>query len=161
MKYKIVDAGFVKAHVEDMPIVDVRPEFMYEEARIPGAVSIPYMTWLTQRNAAMAAETDGEATSEIADGAADAGATPEVANAAPEAIGEATSGLKFGDLFKAQGIHEDTPVIVYCHSGMLAHEACKHLYDEGFSGLHCYEGSWVDWISDPDNPTDDRALPSA
>lgn len=42
--------------------------------------------------------------------------------------------------------------VVYCHMGVLAHEACKLLESKGYTGLFCYEGSWIDWVSDPTRP---------
>lgn len=40
MPYQIIDAQYVLDHLNTLRIVDVRPDFMYEESRIPGAVSI-------------------------------------------------------------------------------------------------------------------------
>jgi len=116
MKYEIVDASYVKSHLGDTVIVDVRPESMYLESRIPGALSVPYMAWRAEHG----------------------------------------SSEKLGDLFKAKGVYENTHVIVYCHNGGLAREACAQLHDEGFYHIHCYEGSWVDWIAHSENPVDNR-----
>ena len=131
MKYEIVDAQYVNAHLNDTAIVDVRPGHMYAESRIPGALSIPYMAWREEY-----------------------GAAGEGASGANRSAG----GMKLGDLFKAKGIYENTHVIVYCYNGGLAREACAQLHDEGFYHIHCYEGSWVDWVSDAGNPVDDRPL---
>jgi len=120
MKYEIVDARYVRTHLADTVIVDVRPFQMYAESRIPGAVSIPYMAWRAQHGA----------------------------------------DERLGDSFKAKGVYENTHVIVYCFSGDLAREVCARLHDEGYYHIHCYEGSWLDWISDSANPTDDRMLPA-
>lgn len=43
MKYQIVDANYVLLHTGEMPIVDVRPQAMYEESRIPTAQSVSMM----------------------------------------------------------------------------------------------------------------------
>lgn len=43
MGYKDVDAQFVLDNLGTLRIVDVRPPFMFEESRIPGAVSIPLL----------------------------------------------------------------------------------------------------------------------
>ena len=40
MAYQIVDADYVLDNLGTLPLVDVRPGFMYEESRIPGAISI-------------------------------------------------------------------------------------------------------------------------
>ena len=43
MAYEVVDATYVLENLDKMPLVDVRPEAMYEESRIPGAISIQLM----------------------------------------------------------------------------------------------------------------------
>ena len=43
MSYEIVDAAYVLDNLGVLPIVDVRPGFMYAESRIPGAQSIELM----------------------------------------------------------------------------------------------------------------------
>ena len=40
MAYRIVDADYVLDNLGVLPLMDVRPGFMYEESRIPGAISI-------------------------------------------------------------------------------------------------------------------------
>ena len=52
------------------------------------------------------------------------------------------------------GIDTTKPFIVYCYDGGLAREACDLLENAGNSCQKCYEGSWVDWISDPSRPVE-------
>ncbi len=113
MAYKIVDAQFVLDNLGTLPIMDVRPPFMYEESRIPGAVSVSLLE---------AKEADGDTADLLAQWALEKGFAPE-------------------DEF-----------IVYCYNGQLANEACTLLESKGYSGQVCYEGSWLDWISDPARP---------
>lgn len=51
-----------------------------------------------------------------------------------------------------KGFKPEEPLIVYCYNGGLAREACGLLESEGFENLLCYEGSWVDWITDSTRP---------
>ena len=43
MANKTVDADFVLEHIDEIPIVDVRPAAMYEAGHIPGAINIDYI----------------------------------------------------------------------------------------------------------------------
>ena len=52
------------------------------------------------------------------------------------------------------GIRETDDAIVYCMNGGLAREACGLLESQGYAHLHCYEGSWADWVSDPTRPVE-------
>lgn len=52
------------------------------------------------------------------------------------------------------GIDPTQPFIVYCYNGGLAREACDLLENAGNDCQKCYEGSWVDWISDPSRPVE-------
>lgn len=53
---------------------------------------------------------------------------------------------------EAAGVKPDDECIVYCLDGVLAHEACSYLERAGYANLHCYEGSFTDWIADPERP---------
>lgn len=113
MAYEIVDAQFVLDNLGVLPILDVRPPFMYEESRIPGAISVSLLE---------AKEADGD-----------------------------TAGI-FAERVEAKGFKADDRFIVYCYDGQLANEACTLLESKGYEGQLCYEGSWLDWISDPERP---------
>lgn len=115
MAYKVVDANFVMDNLEKLPIMDVRPHFMYEESRIPGARSVEMMS---------AKELGGDVAAEMARRA------------------------------KAVGVMPEDECIVYCLDGTLAHEACGYLESAGYTGLNCYEGSFVDWIADSSRPVE-------
>lgn len=118
MNYFVVDAPYVRAHLSDTAIVDVRPIAHYENAHIPGAVNVPFL--------------------------------------ALRDLGGNVS-AKLAEAFRAVGVEYDTPVIVYCQNGGLAHAACDSLAKAGYIGLICYEGSWQDWISDIENPVEIQA----
>ncbi|WP_165060766.1 MULTISPECIES: sulfurtransferase [unclassified Adlercreutzia] len=55
---------------------------------------------------------------------------------------------------EALGIKKDNPIIIYCHDGGLAHEACDLLESKGFTEVYCYEGSWINWIMDSSRPVE-------
>lgn len=116
MSYEIVDAEYVLANLDKLPILDVRPAYMYEESRIPGAESVRLME---------AKESEEDTAEYFTRHVQEAGFMPE-------------------DVF-----------IVYCYDGGLAREACGILDENGYIGLKCYEGSWVDWISDPSRPVEE------
>lgn len=119
MTYQIVTADYVLDNLGKLPIVDVRPDFMYEESRIPGAVSIELIK---------AKEAD-EDTADY-----------------------------FVRKFEEAHLAPETTFIVYCYNGGLAKEACDLLESKGYSNQRCYEGSWVDWISDDSRPIDTSAI---
>ena len=52
------------------------------------------------------------------------------------------------------GIDPTKDVIVYCYNGGLAREACDLLENTGNTCQKCYEGSWIDWISDSSRPVE-------
>lgn len=68
MPYKTVDADFVLDNLDKLPIIDVRPLFMYEESRIPGAKSVEMIT---------AKELGGDVAAEMARRAQAVGVRPE------------------------------------------------------------------------------------
>lgn len=51
-----------------------------------------------------------------------------------------------------RGVAKTDDVVVYCMIGQLAHMACGLLDNQGFTGVHCYAGSWIDWASDATRP---------
>lgn len=48
MSTEIVDASYVLDHLGEIPIVDLRPEFMFDSSHVPGAKSIDYWFYKTQ-----------------------------------------------------------------------------------------------------------------
>lgn len=48
MSTQIVGADYVQEHLEDVAIIDLRPEFMFDFAHIPGAHSIDFWFLKTQ-----------------------------------------------------------------------------------------------------------------
>lgn len=113
MDYQIVDAAYVQSKIGEVPIVDVRPRWMYDEGHVPTAKSVELMPLK---------EEGGDVAAKLAAGVV------------------------------AQGIETDDSVIVYCHDGGLAREACDLLASQGYAQLLCYEGSWLDWTSCPSRP---------
>lgn len=113
MAYRIVDAAYVQDNLGKMPLVDVRPDFMYEESRIPGAISIELIK---------AKEADEDTADFFIRG------------------------------FQEAGLDSESQFIVYCYDGELAREACDLLESRGYTGQHCYQGSWIDWILDGSRP---------
>lgn len=115
MAYEIVTADYVLAHLEDMPIIDVRPLSYYEKWRIPHAQSVSMME---------AHELGGDVAARMA------------------------------SRVHALGVQKDDDVIVYCMNGSLARAACDLLESQGYTRLHCYDGSWLDWICDASRPVE-------
>ena len=113
MAHDIVDAGFVLAHMNDMPIVDVRTPEEYYRGHIPNAVNVDLLE---------AQKADSHGASEMA------------------------------RMVKEKGINPDTEFIIHCRSGRKAGVATGLLEHEGFSHIHIYRGSWLDWTDDPDRP---------
>ena len=93
MSYETVDAGYVLAHLDDELIVDVRPEFMYDFAHIPGARSIDYWFLKTQNGFTLGTR--------LAQQLADMGASP----ADPVIVysGDAVMSSEACELLEAQG----------------------------------------------------------
>ncbi len=48
MSTQIVDAAYVQEHLGEVPVVDLRPEFMFDSYHVPGAKSIDYWFFKTQ-----------------------------------------------------------------------------------------------------------------
>ena len=48
MSTQIVDASYVQEHLEDIPILDLRPEFMFDAYHVPGAQNIDFWFYKTQ-----------------------------------------------------------------------------------------------------------------
>ena len=61
----------------------------------------------------------------------------------------------FAELVAKAGFTPGDEFVVYCYDGGLASEACTLLESRGYTGHACYEGSWVDWISDPTRPVEE------
>ena len=56
--------------------------------------------------------------------------------------------------FDDAGIQADSDVIIYCRTGKRAKAVAEILGSVGYSNMHLYTGSWTDWTSDPDRPTE-------
>ena len=51
-----------------------------------------------------------------------------------------------------KGIDFDDRVIIFCRTSIRAAQTHLALYDAGYRNLSLYDGAWVEWASDPDNP---------
>lgn len=51
-----------------------------------------------------------------------------------------------------QGIDYDDRVIVYCRTSIRAAQTYLALYNAGYRDIALYDGAWIEWSSDPDNP---------
>ena len=55
----------------------------------------------------------------------------------------------FRNAWAKLGVPQDAHVVVYCRTGVRATAAASALVEDGYANVDVYEGSWVDWISDP------------
>ena len=115
MTRKTVDANFVAAAIDKLPIIDVRPHSMYIEGHVPTARNVDY-----------------------------------IANEAEGGDWE----QRFVDKVEALGLGPDDEFVVYCLTGEHAGLATDLLGRYGFDHLDYYQGSWLDWSSDPDRPVE-------
>ena len=122
MAYQVVDAAFVAEHMNDMPIVDVRPSAYYSAGHVPGAINIPF----------------------------DVVKNRTVGPQGPDKSIEMARAL--GLRFKEAHIFQWTPAIVMCQTGYHSKLACEMLGSQGFTNLFLYEGSYQDWTSSPSRP---------
>ena len=52
------------------------------------------------------------------------------------------------------GIKTDKNIIVYCQTSMRAAAVFLRLYDAGYRNLRIYDGAYLEWSSNPNNPVD-------
>ena len=51
-----------------------------------------------------------------------------------------------------QGIDYDDRIIVYCVTSMRAAQTYLALYNAGYRDILLYDGGWIEWSADPENP---------
>ncbi len=69
-----------------------------------------------------------------------------------EADGTFTNPARLRELFTRAGVDLDRPVVTSCGSGVTACVLLLALELAGKNDVALYDGSWVDWSSDPDTP---------
>ena len=52
------------------------------------------------------------------------------------------------------GVKTDNDVIIYCQTSMRAAAVFLRLYDAGYRNLRIYDGAYLEWSSNPNNPVD-------
>ena len=62
--------------------------------------------------------------------------------------------MTMAERFEEKGIGEDDPVVLYCRTGRRAASAADELVEAGYANIKVYVGSWTDWTSDPNRPTE-------
>ena len=58
----------------------------------------------------------------------------------------------FRNAWAKLAVPQDAHVVVYCRTGVRAAAAASALIEDGYANVDVYEGSWVDWTSDPTRP---------
>lgn len=56
--------------------------------------------------------------------------------------------------YMKQGIRPENNVIMYCQTSMRAAAVFLRLYDAGYRNLKLYDGAYLEWSSNPNNPID-------
>ncbi len=56
--------------------------------------------------------------------------------------------------YMKEGIKPENDVIVYCQTSMRAATVFLRLYDAGYRNLKIYDGAYLEWSSNPNNPVD-------
>ena len=56
--------------------------------------------------------------------------------------------------YMKDGIKTENDIIVYCQTSMRAAAVFLRLYDAGYRNLRIYDGAYLEWSSNPNNPVD-------
>ena len=48
---------------------------------------------------------------------------------------------------KTEGLSKQTPLILYCNTGVRAQKAAHFLEQQGFTNISLYPGGWMEWTS--------------
>ncbi len=55
-------------------------------------------------------------------------------------------------LYYEEGIKPETPVIIYCKTSVRGAQTYLALANAGYTNLKLYDGAWLEWSSNPNNP---------
>ncbi|MBD3331521.1 thiosulfate sulfurtransferase [candidate division GN15 bacterium] len=61
---------------------------------------------------------------------------------------------EIADIWKSNGIVPDKHIAFYCGTGWRGSEAFLNAYFMGWPRVSVYDGGWLEWSSDPDNPVE-------
>ncbi|MDL2219246.1 rhodanese-like domain-containing protein [Ruminococcaceae bacterium OttesenSCG-928-O06] len=53
-----------------------------------------------------------------------------------------------------QGVRAENEIITYCRTSMRSAVTFLRLYDAGYRNIKMYDGAWLEWSSNPNNPID-------
>ena len=70
--------------------------------------------------------------------------------------GQMSGAAEITALWRSQGIEATHQVVFYCGTGWRASLAFFYAWLMGWEHISVYDGGWLEWSSDPDNPTINR-----
>ena len=87
------------------------------------------------------------------------GHIPGALNASyPKEAGGACAAEQNASSFRANWAKLDIPqyahIMLYCRTGHRAAQAASALFEDGYTNIELYDGSWTDWTSDPSRPVE-------
>ncbi len=53
-----------------------------------------------------------------------------------------------------KGMRPEKQIIIYCQTSMRASPVFLRLYDAGYRNIKIYDGAYLEWSSNPNNPTE-------
>ena len=70
--------------------------------------------------------------------------------------GQMSGAAEITALWRSQGIEAGLQVVFYCGTGWRASLAFFYAWLMGWEHISVYDGGWMEWSSDPGNPTINR-----